>query len=295
MTPSSVDRVVRLGYDRIRQGSRALAIALLLGALFVCCSLGPLLAGRPRARWLAWRAALQVRVARWVTTVLAVHRDVAGEAPVGPCLFVSNHLGYLDVAVLGSLFPAVFVAKSEVARWTAIGPLCRAMGTIFVHRDRPIDVRRTRTLIETALHDGQVVVVFPESVSTPGHTVLPFHASLLDAAVRLGVPVAYATLRYSIPGDPAGASTSVCFWGSMKFAAHLWGLLRISAVTATVRFGPKRFAAAPRRLLAADLHDAVLAQLVPMVHDPPARWQTEVGARLDEAARRASRPVPKAT
>jgi 1-acyl-sn-glycerol-3-phosphate acyltransferase len=281
--------------DRIRQGSRALVVALLLALLFVCCQLGPILAGRRRTRWLAWRAALQVRVARGVTAVLGVRRDVTGEAPVGPCLFVSNHLGYLDVAVLASLFPAVFVAKSEVANWAVIGPLCRASGTIFVDRDRRLDVRRTRSLIETALRDGQVVVVFPESVSTPGHTVLPFHASLLDAAARLGVPVAYATLRYAIPGDPAGASTSVCFWGSMKFAAHLWELLRIPRVTATVKFGPKPLAAAPRRLLAADLRDAVLAQLVPMVDDPPTRWQMEVGARLDGTARRASQSVPTAT
>src|SRR5262245_10301517 len=275
--------------DRVRQCGRAMMVALLLTLFFACCCLGPVIAGRGRARWLAWRAALQVHFARWVTAALGVRREVTGTPPVGPCLFVSNHLGYLDVAVLGSLFPAVFVAKSEVARWALIGPLCRASGTIFVDRERRLDVRRTRTLIDAALRDGQVVVVFPESVATPGHTVLPFHASLLDAPARLGVPVAYGTVCYSIRGDAPEASTSVSFWGSTRFIAHLWNLLRIPTVTATVRFGPKPLAPVPRRLLAALLHDAVLSQLAPMVAHPPARWRVEVGERLAPTPRQTAR------
>jgi 1-acyl-sn-glycerol-3-phosphate acyltransferase len=280
--------------DRVRQCSRAVVVALLLALLFVSCCLGPVLAGRRRPRWVAWRATLQVRVARWMLAVLGVRREVTGPAPVGPCLFVSNHLGYLDVAVLGSLFPAVFVAKSEVARWAVIGPLCRASGTIFVDRDRRVDVRHARADIDAALRDGQVVVVFAESVATPGHTVLPFHASLLDAAVRLELPLAYATLRYSIRGDAAAASRAVSFWGSMKFIAHLWALLRVRSLTATVTFGPRPLAPAPRRLLAAESHAAVLAQLVPMVADAPPRWWVEVGARLAGNTRQ-PRPAPTTT
>jgi 1-acyl-sn-glycerol-3-phosphate acyltransferase len=48
---------------------------------------------------------------------------------------VSNHLGYLDGIVLGSLFPVIFVTKRQVKRWPVIGQLLALLGTIFVDRE----------------------------------------------------------------------------------------------------------------------------------------------------------------
>ena len=73
---------------------------------------------------------------------------------------------------------------------------------------------------------------------------------------------------------------------------HLWDLLRIPTLTATVMFGPRPLDPAPRRVLAAELHAAVLGQLDPMVADPPARWRVEVGERLAAPPRQDVRSVP---
>ena len=36
-------------------------------------------------------------------------------------LFVSNHISYLDIPILGSMVPLRFVAKSEVKHWPILG------------------------------------------------------------------------------------------------------------------------------------------------------------------------------
>src|SRR5262249_38246912 len=59
---------------------------------------------------------------RAMCAVLAVRRDVEGQVPTGaPFLVASNHLSYLDILVLGSLYPSLFLAKREIAGWPLFG------------------------------------------------------------------------------------------------------------------------------------------------------------------------------
>src|SRR6185436_7426012 len=96
----------------------------------------------------------------------------------GPCprdgLLVSNHLSYLDILVLATLTPAVFVSKSEVKNWPVFGWFARMAGTIFLQRTRRADVVRISEEITTVLRGGHLVVLFPEGTSSNGRQVLPF-------------------------------------------------------------------------------------------------------------------------
>jgi 1-acyl-sn-glycerol-3-phosphate acyltransferase len=65
-------------------------------------------------------------------------------------LLVSNHLSYLDIIVLSSIQPCVFVAKGDVARWPLFGWLARAAGTIFVDRDRRLSSPNSIDVIRNA-------------------------------------------------------------------------------------------------------------------------------------------------
>ena len=53
-----------------------------------------------------------------------------------PTLFVSNHVSYLDITVLGALIRGPFVAKAEVAGWPLFGWLAKLQRTVFVDRRR---------------------------------------------------------------------------------------------------------------------------------------------------------------
>ena len=52
--------------------------------------------------------------------------------------YISNHISYIDVLVLGAHFPCFFVAKADIASWPIFGFLSKIGGTIFVSRSRAV-------------------------------------------------------------------------------------------------------------------------------------------------------------
>src|SRR5262249_16268495 len=143
---------------------------------------------------------------------------------------------YLDVVVLGSLVDAVFVAKADVAGWPGIGPLARRAGTIFLDRSRKRDLLRVIPDVEAELAAGRTVVFFPEGTSTPRAAMLPFRSSVFAGRLRAGRPVACAALHYEAAPSDSPAWRSVAWWGDMSFVPHLFGLLKLRFVTATISF-----------------------------------------------------------
>src|SRR6185369_10489209 len=133
-------------------------------------------APRVRARFTARFFSGWARLILWL---LAVRVEASGAPPRPPFLLVANHLSYLDVLVLASRLPSVFVSKAEVRRWPLLGPICTALGTIYIDRGQRRDIPRVMAEIEAALDSGLGVVFFPEGTSSKGETVAPFKPSLL--------------------------------------------------------------------------------------------------------------------
>src|SRR5260370_15925545 len=75
------------------------------------------------------------RTARHVGKIFQLEIQSAGTIPARG-LLVSNHLSYVDILVLLSLAPAVFVSKSEVKSWPVMGWLAQLGGTVFIDRLR---------------------------------------------------------------------------------------------------------------------------------------------------------------
>lgn len=228
----------------------AVSLAWGLGALGTCWSSS--LGNR-------WRAAVFRGWARGALWILAVRVRHWGEPPAElPHILVANHLGYLDVIVLAAAKNhTVFVAKSEVRRWPLWGILARAMGTVFVDRDRARDALRVARAMSGAWERGSGMVIFPEGTSTPGDRVEFFRTALLEPAAAEGWPIHYAALAYATGlGDPP-AATSVCWWGDMEFMPHLWNLAGLGSIEAIVRFGDAPLAGRDRKLLGRELRLAV--------------------------------------
>ena len=195
---------------------------------------------------------------RGVTAILDLRVRVLGAPPAAPFFLVSNHLGYLDIVTLGSVLPAVFVSKAEVARWPVMGVLAKGVNTVFVDRGRRRDLTRVNARLDALLDRAEGVVVFPECTSTDGGGVLPFRPGLLEPAVRRRRAVSHAALAYvTAPGEPP-ASQAVCWWGDMTFGPHFLGLLGLAGLEATIRFGGQPLWDADRRRLAERLQRAVV-------------------------------------
>ena len=57
-------------------------------------------------------------------------------------LIVSNHISWLDIIVIQSIKPSIFVAKSDVASWPLFGWVAHMTGTIFIKRDKVSDIKK---------------------------------------------------------------------------------------------------------------------------------------------------------
>jgi 1-acyl-sn-glycerol-3-phosphate acyltransferase len=201
-----------------------------------------------RAAWLHRASRRHLRIFNCTTAV-------AGPVPRRG-LLVSNHLSYLDILVLSSITPAVFVSKSEVRSWPLFGWLATLGGTVFIERARRTHVGVVNREIESALADGVLVVVFPEGTSSDGDTVLPFRSPLLEPVVSGGHTIATSYLHYELPdGD---ARTEVCYWGDHVFFSHILHLLGKRRVHANVRFGEFHRTTDDRKELAGQLREAVV-------------------------------------
>lgn len=98
-----------------------------------------------------------------------------------PTLFIANHSSYLDIPVLGSIIPASFVAKSEVASWPIFGFLAKLQATTFVER-RATRALEQRNGLQARLFNGESLIIFAEGTSSNGHKTLPFKTSLFGIA-----------------------------------------------------------------------------------------------------------------
>lgn len=203
-----------------------------------------------RARWLS-------RTCRAVLRAIGVRASAVGRQPAAGVV-VCNHLGYLDILVLASQTPVVFVAKREVRDWPIFGWFARMAGTQFVDRARRGDVVRVAAQLSPVLAAGVSVVLFLEGTSSDGREVHPFKPSLLDPVVRGGMPVMPAAISYVAPPGHS-AATEICWWGDMTLTRHLLNLLSLHPVQAYLGWGEPIAGENDRKKLAALAHGRVIA------------------------------------
>ncbi|MBM3989605.1 MAG: 1-acyl-sn-glycerol-3-phosphate acyltransferase [Planctomycetes bacterium] len=241
--------------------SRACAATAWWYALWWGGRLALCVAPRARQRWRRW---IMRRWCRALCAAFAVRVEVVGTPPPPSALLVANHLGYLDILVLGSQVDAAFVSRADIARWPLIGPLARDFDTLFLVRERRRDLPAMNSQIAHTLGRGIGLVIFPEGTSHRGDTVHEFRPSLLAPAAEAGLAVWAACLSYrTAPGDPP-ASTHVCWWGNAPFGPHARALLRLRRIDARIEFLPRPERHSDRKQLAVRLRAAVLERFVPV-------------------------------
>src|SRR6266542_1475917 len=168
---------------------------------------------RARAQWLQ-------QACRRILRVLGVEFQTQGQIPLRG-LLVSPQLSYLDVLVIGTITPAVFISKSEVKRWLIFGWFAQLAGSIFAPRARRVDLARINREVGNDLDAGGLIVSFPEETGSDGRRVLPFESSLLEPAIRWQHPLSVAFIRYSTcsPGNESARGFPSPNWSPARLAA----------------------------------------------------------------------------
>ncbi len=133
-------------------------------------------------------------------------------------LIVSNHLSYIDVLVIASEVPALFITSNDVKESGWIGKVCSIAGCVFVNRKKIQKMKSEVDEIDEVLISGVPLVLFPEATSTNGEGVLPFKSSLFECAVRTGSPIHSFAIRY------ASNEKIIPYFGEMELIPHLFKL-----------------------------------------------------------------------
>jgi len=169
--------------------------------------------------------------------ILDVGLDVRGPLPDDdlPVFIAANHVSWLDIWVINSVCPTLFVAKSEIRGWPVFGWLAARVGTLFIERARRTDTRKVNDRIVARLAlAGERIAVFPEGTTTDGSVVRPFHASLFLPAVDAGARVYPVAIRYV---DPAGVRSTVpAYVDELPLLASMWRIAGASGLRAELHF-----------------------------------------------------------
>ncbi|MFO1233722.1 MAG: lysophospholipid acyltransferase family protein [Rivihabitans pingtungensis] len=178
----------------------------------------------------AQRHAVQRAWSEKLLRTLNIHLRVHGQPPTAlypaNTLLVANHVSWLDIFALNSVTLTRFVAKSEIRRWPLIGTLVTRAGTLYIERGNRRDAARINQHMAKAMQDGDCIGLFPEGTTSDGRSLLPFKASLFDAAARAGATVQPVTLRFvnadgSISQPPASATPPLqSIWRLARRAAR---------------------------------------------------------------------------
>jgi 1-acyl-sn-glycerol-3-phosphate acyltransferase len=110
-------------------------------------------------------------------------------------LMVANHISWMDIIVIQSIKPCIFVAKSDVASWPLFGWVAQMTGTIFIKRDKISDIKKALKKMKRRLIKRSVCI-FPEGTSTNGRYLLPFKSNLFQSSIDTEKSILPLCLRY---------------------------------------------------------------------------------------------------
>ena len=192
-----------------------------------------LVAGQLSGLWSkSFFLSLAARWHGWVLSVLGIRVVFSGSPLEQGALVVSNHVSWLDISLIGSRSPVVFLAKREIASWPLVGRVVRNAGTLFI--DRGNGAPRAIREISELLPQGQSVCLFPEGRTTDGSAVSRFQPRLFQAAIDCDAPVQPVTIGYR---DRHGQRTDrTSYVGNASFLGSLWKIARCRGLVADIHF-----------------------------------------------------------
>lgn len=166
-------------------------------------------------------------------TRLGLRITVQGEPHPGPCLYVGNHITYIDPIAVLMQAEANVVAKAEISGWPLVGIGAAITGTIFVKREEKNSRQEAAQAIRDALQNGVSILVFPEGTTSAGPGTLPFRPRSFEAAHSAGVPVQPVAILYESP--------QVAYIGDHTFMPHFLRLFRMKYIRGRIVFGPPMY------------------------------------------------------
>lgn len=180
----------------------------------------------------------QKKIRAWwlkkVVSIVGIKLTVKGSRHNEHALWVSNHISWLDIPIIGSE-GAAFLSKAEVRKWPVIGWLGEKGGTVFIQRGGKNASQIASQKIAETIQGGDNILIFPEATTSDGKTLKRFHARIFAPAIDYHLPVQPIAIRYL---NEQGELHPKVVWGDESFMRNLMGILGETGIFAEVTFCP---------------------------------------------------------
>ena len=201
--------------------------------------------------------------------IFGIKLRVSGKIRKENILFVSNHVSYLDIFILGSVIRGLFIAKSEIKSWPVINKIAALGRTIYVNRSKIISIKEQVNVLSNYLKRNENLILFPEGTSSDGSKVLPFKSSLfslIELEELSGYKVQPISISYSkIDGMPVEKKFRPFFawFGNMDLVSHAWKFLGIGLSEVEVKFHkPIKFSSFKDRKEASQICQKIISEQI---------------------------------
>jgi lyso-ornithine lipid O-acyltransferase len=218
------------GFDAICRSVRVFRRVIVLAALALS---GDVVCRRRmrRSETPTWTALYFLQnLSRRLMRALGVVVIREGEPSPAGRLFVANHRSYVDIPLVLSHVPAVFLAKSDIGDWPLFGRLARRATTVFVIREHVASRRRALVELAARLDEGLTLAVFPEGTTSHGPSLQSFRAGAFRLAAERGLAVVPVAIAYRDRRD--------AWVGDDDFMRHFVERFAEPRMEVAIAFGP---------------------------------------------------------
>lgn len=211
-------------------------LRLLFHFTYGVIGVGTLMDGR-RADLTSRQRRFRTRWLQGIARALGVRVEIIGQRPDSalPVLWVSNHISWLDIAVLTHVSDGTFLSKEEVKYWPLVGWLADRSGTLFIARGQRGAAGSAREEMRRVLERGGDVLIFPEGTTTDGHGVKRMISYLFQVTSDVPSRVQPVALRYP---HAEGVHPAVPYIGEMGLMESIKRVLGAESIVAQIHLLP---------------------------------------------------------
>lgn len=205
-----------------------------------------------------YRLLLKQRWSQRALRMLGIRVSISGQLAAN--MRIANHISWLDVVILNSIIPSVFIAKDDLRDWPLMGWIAVHTETYFMQRRSRHAAHKAAQHIASLLRANIDVLAFPEGTTSDGTQVLPFFSAMLQGAIDANALVQPIAIRYY---DKQGNLSQVpAFCGDMNFVESLWQIAGADYLAASIQLLPATNSAGlDRRIVTAQLRDSIISHL----------------------------------
>lgn len=149
---------------------------------------------------------------------------------------VANHISWLDIPLINSIFSVSFISMQELRSWFIVGFLAEKLNTIFISRANKKDLLRINQQVSKVLQRNGSVMFFPEGATSTGESVKDFKSSLFESVIMSESKIIPLVLSYTIKGK---RTQGVTYAGGINFWQAFKNVLCLHGIEAKVDIMPK--------------------------------------------------------